>query len=361
MTLFTSTPPSLEYRPAFPKHRGELGIGIVGFGGVAKKWHLTAYKKYGLKVVGVYDISPQATAEIKPHPEKLQVFERLEQLLEHPEIQIVDIATRPVGRIELVRKALRAGKHVLAQKPFATNLDEAYSVVEEAERRRLKLAVNQNGRWAPPWRYASLLIQDGAIGEVQSVTHLYDTRLSWMPNPLHGSANFFIYDYSIHWIDITRCWLEDKNLVTVRAQTFPSLQRPEDGSVMQSMWLMMEYTDGTNAVIRGVGCAHSHTGHPFWIHGTEGTIRGSVDCKSGDYVELEKQGRRSRYELEGDWFPDGFAGAMGELFCAITEDREPYNSARHHLLSLETTLAACQSAERSGMPVRIHAQPNHVT
>jgi hypothetical protein len=57
--------------------------------------------------------------------------------------------------------------------------------------------------------------------------------------------------------------------------------------------------------------------------------------------------------LEGEWWPDGFAGAMGELISAVAEDREPYNSARHNLLSLELALAACESAERDGAPVSV--------
>ena len=50
---------------------------------------------------------------------------------------------------------------------------------------------------------------------------------------------------------------------------------------------------------------------------------------------------------------DGFAGAIGELLCAIADGREPYNSARHNLLSLESTLAACASADEGGRPVEI--------
>ena len=50
-------------------------------------------------------------------------------------------------------------------------------------------------------------------------------------------------------------------------------------------------------------------------------------------------------------FPDGFAGTMGELLTAIQEDRAPYHSARHNLLTLQMTLAACRSAELDGDPV----------
>jgi hypothetical protein len=44
---------------------------------------------------------------------------------------------------------------------------------------------------------------------------------------------------------------------------------------------------------------------------------------------------------------------MGELVTAIAEDREPFNSARHNLLSLQMTLAACHSAEEGGRPVTL--------
>jgi predicted dehydrogenase len=49
--------------------------------------------------------------------------------------------------------------------------------------------------------------------------------------------------------------------------------------------------------------------------------------------------------LEGTWFPDGFHGAMAELLHAIEDDREPTNSARDNLRSLELCFAAVASAE----------------
>ena len=51
-------------------------------------------------------------------------------------------------------------------------------------------------------------------------------------------------------------------------------------------------------------------------------------------------------KLEGQWFPDGFHGTMGELLSAIEENREPINSARNNLKSLALCFAAVASAER---------------
>jgi len=75
-------------------------------------------------------------------------------------------------------------------------------------------------------------------------------------------------------------------------------------------------------------------------------------------VTASKSTRRrppAGYELDGHWFPDGFAGAMGELLCAIAEDREPANSARDNLLTLELTLATCRSADEDGRPIAVSA------
>ena len=81
--------------------------------------------------------------------------------------------------------------------------------------------------------------------------------------------------------------------------------------------------------------------------------RRSGDRPGSELVELERNGARTQFELDGTWHSQGFAGTMAELVSAIAEGREPYHSARHNLLSLELTLAACRSAEADGNPVPI--------
>ncbi|MEM1305028.1 MAG: hypothetical protein AAGG46_09030, partial [Planctomycetota bacterium] len=65
---------------------------------------------------------------------------------------------------------------------------------------------------------------------------------------------------------------------------------------------------------------------------------------------------RATIEFSGSWFPDGFAGAMGELLCAIEDGREPSNSGRLNLESLALCFAAVASAE-AGAPVEIGSVP----
>ena len=341
-----------DYRPSFPRDY-RPGIGIVGCGGIAKLAHLPAYEAYGVNVVGVYDPLPEATRGVAERFAIGRVFDSLDELLADPGIDVVDIATPPAVRVELIRRALAAGKHVLAQKPLAPDLRGAEEVVRDAERRGLRLAVNQNGRWAPAWRAATLLVERGAVGEVFAVTHLLDKDFRFaIGTRADELAHFLIYDYCVHWLDITRCWLAAKTPVAVRAREYRVPNQPRESKAEWGGWIEIACSDGSGAVIRSAGAsATTAPSCPFWIHGSEGTIRGSI--LGSDFVELERDGERTHYELRGAWYVDGFAGAMGELLHAVADDREPYHSARHNLLSLELTLAACRSSETDGAPVSV--------
>jgi predicted dehydrogenase len=346
-----SIPTNLNYLPDTPSDF-RPGIGIIGCGNIVRNAHLPAYEKHGLRVVGVHDISPEALAQVQGKYTVEHIFPDLDEMLSNPEIGIIDIATHPDQRIHLMRKALANGKHILAQKPLSLGITDASEVIKEAKQRGLKIAVNQNGRWAPAWRVATLLIEQGVIGDIVSITHLYDVNFGWVPGTGFDTIpHWAIYDYSVHWFDITRCWMGEHKVESVRARDYRTPNQPAHSTAEWGMWAEITYSNGANAMIRSIGASTANpAGHPFWIHGTEGIIRGSV--LGNDYVELETRQGVYRYKLEGKWFPDGFAGTMGELMYAIRDNREAYNSAQHNLLSLQITLAACKSADEDGRPVK---------
>ena len=71
-------------------------------------------------------------------------------MLTRDDIEVVDIATHPHERVAHSSKAaIAAEKHVLSQKPFVIDLDDGEKLVDLADKNNVKLAVNQNGRWAP--------------------------------------------------------------------------------------------------------------------------------------------------------------------------------------------------------------------
>ncbi len=96
-----------------------------------------------------------------------------------------------------------------------------------------------------------------------------------------------------------------------------------------------------------------------FIAGTEGTILSVGPDSRNQSLTLSTAAGRTTPNLEGCWFPQGFQGTMGELLCAIEENREPYHSARNNLLSLELCFAAVASAEthRPVVPGTVHKLP----
>jgi predicted dehydrogenase len=93
--------------------------------------------------------------------------------------------------------------------------------------------------------------------------------------------------------------------------------------------------------------AHSRFGaeESISITGTQGTLRArDAICEAHDVTLHTKRGV-ARPVLTGKWFNDGFRGTMGELLCAIEENREPSNSARENLRGLEICFAAVKSAK----------------
>jgi len=271
----------MDHSPVFPASY-RPGIGIVGCGSIVKEAHLPAYAAYGVEVVGVYDPAAAATEGLREQfPSVGRVFSSLDELLGHPEIEVVDIATHPAVRLDLIRRAIGAGKHVLAQKPLALDARAAREVVEEAERSGVTVAVNQNGRWAPPWRVATLLLEQGAIGEVVAVTHLHDHDFAWIVGSVFDEMpHFAIYDFSMHWVDITRCWLEGKTVATVRAVDYRTPNQPPASKGRWGAWVAVDYVDGSSALIRCIGSAVTERpGNPFWIHGTD--ARSAAACARG--------------------------------------------------------------------------------
>jgi predicted dehydrogenase len=347
--------------PRFPDDRS--GVAILGAGTIAQSAHLPAYRDHGVGVTGVWSRRPETTATVRERfPFVGRVYASAEELLADPEVSFVDIATGPEGRLEWIEAAVEAGKHVLAQKPLtlsAADLARLPAVLAKADAAGVRVGVNHNGRWAPPWRAATLLIRDHAVGEVVGVTHLHDKPLPPLAGtPFDDVPHMLLTDYLLHWVDITRCWLAEGSpgdagaVTSVQAVDSRVPGQPDDAENPWSATLSLATAGGATASIRIIGNVVSSgaSGCPFWIHGTSGTLRGSVLLDS-DALELDDGTRRTRVALSGAWFVDGFAATLGELMCAVAEDREPENSAADAARSVAVVLAARESAEQGCVPV----------
>jgi predicted dehydrogenase len=338
--------PLLPYEPRDPKNY-RPGIAMIGCGGIAG-WHLKAYRLANYNVVAMCDVNrKQAEKRRDEFYPAAEATDNIQGLLRRDDVEVVDIATHPPERPPLIEAALRAGKHVLSQKPFVTDLKVGERLAELADKHGVKLAVNQNARWAPHFSYIREAIGAGLLGAVDAVHCDVHWDHSWVKGtPFESVRHLILYDFAIHWFDFVTTLMGD-NAERVYATTTTSHAQPIDSPLLAQV--AIKYPSAQATLIFD---AHTRIGRVdrTLVVGSNGTIASSGINQDHQRVELTTAAGVARPDLSGAWFSDGFHGTMGELLCAIEENREPTNSARNNLASLALCFAAVASAER-GKPL----------
>lgn len=335
--------PQLPYQPRDPV-RYHPGIALVGCGGITA-WHLTAYRSAGYNVVALCDIdrkrAQQRREEFFP---QAYVTDDVHKALAHEDVEVVDISTHPHDRSPLIEAAIAAGKHVLSQKPFVTDLDEGERLADLADKHGVKLAVNQNARWAPHFSYIREAVRAGLLGQVNSIHCDVHWDHSWAKGtPFESIRHLILYDFAIHWFDMLCAVMEGRSATRVCATMTRTATQEIDPALMAQA--AIEYPAGQATLVFD---GHTQFGRldRTYVAGSKGTISSAGLDNDDQHLELSTAQGIFQPELKGRWFPDGFHGTMGELLCAIEEEREPSHSARNNLQSLALCFAAVASAER---------------
>lgn len=342
-TAVASIPaPELSYAPPAPKGNAPK-IGLIGCGGITLH-HLKAYKAAGWEVIAFFDPKPEAAASRRDefYPDA-KVCADVVSLLGNPEVGIVDIATHPKVRAELIEMAVGAGKHVLSQKPFAVNLEGGTRLMKLADAAGVRIAVNQNGRWSPYFSYMREAVKAGVIGDVGSVHMVLNWDHTWTAGtPFEDIHHLMFYDFGIHWLDAARSFFGSADATAVSATLAEFPDQPIRPPLLASAAISFPHGMATLAFN---GCSRFGARETCIITGTKGTIHGVGDICGIAAVDIHTVDGHAHKKLDGSWFPDGFRGCMGELMCAIEDDREPENSAADNLKSLAIVLAAMESAD----------------
>lgn len=338
--------PDLPYKP-----RGPVGeppvIGLIGAGGITDA-HLDAYKKAGFEVAVVCDVD-QGRAEMrrdKFFPEARAVSDMAE-VLGDPRVGVIDAATHPAERGPIIEAALNAGKHVLSQKPFVLDLDEGERLAALAKEKGLRLAVNQNGRWAPHVSWMRQAVSAGLIGEVVGVHMGVSWNHAWIKGtPFENVHHVVLYDFAIHWFDMLSCFMGSRTAARVFASTAHAAGQPVKPPLLGQA--LVEY-EGAQATLSFDAYTPVGSRDFTLIAGSKGILRSEGPDLGNQTVTLQTEAGACSPVLEGSWFNDGFHGTMAELMLAIEEGREPANSAANNLRGLAVCFAALKSAD-SGLP-----------
>ncbi len=338
--------PVLDYAPPMPRDRS-TPIGLIGAGGISFA-HLEAYKKYGLNVVAIADRHlDRAEGRRDQFFPKAIATDRVDALIGDPAIKVLDLTLHPRDCAPLMRRALEAGQHVLSQKPFVHELSAGRELVELAEANGLQLAVNQNGRWAPHLSYMREAVAAGLVGQVTGVHVSIQWDHSWIAGtPFEKIDQIVLEDFAIHWFDFLASVIGD----TART-VYATGTRAEDQKVASRLLAqaLVDYPGGQASLVFD-GYTRFGAQDSTVVVGTSGTLRSTGPDLGRQQVSLVTSEGVARPTLAGQWFNDGFAGAMGALLVAIETGKPPINAARGNLASLRLLEAAITSA-RTGGPV----------
>jgi predicted dehydrogenase len=340
--------PDLPYRPIEPKNY-HPGIALIGCGGITAQ-HLTAYRHAGYNVVALCDIDEaRAVARRDSFYPKAAVYTDFQEVLQRDDVEVVDIATHPAARVQLIEAALQHQKHVLSQKPFILDLDEGQRLCELAEKQGMKLAVNQNGRWAPHIAYLRLAIEAGLLGDIISTDLSVSFDHSWVVGtPFDEIHDLVLYDFAIHWFDMLACYLGEQLPERVFAAT--AVARGQTPKPPLLAHVLVDYPSAQATLSFNAATKVGHHDRTYLV-GTNGTAVSQGPGLQEQTIEIVTADGVMTPHLSGQWFPDGFHGAMAELLCAIEEDRTPFHNATDNLNSLALAFAAIGSTH-DGQPKR---------
>jgi predicted dehydrogenase len=184
-----------------------IGIGIVGYG----YWGTNLVRNFaetrGGNLRRVVDSRQDRLELLNRRYPAVRTGSDFNELIADPEIDAVVIATPTASHFELALRSLRAGKHVLVEKPMTTTVDEGRRLVAEAERRSLTLMVDHTFIFTPAVRRIRDLIAGGALGKI-----LYYDSMRINLGLFQHDVNV-IWDLAVHDLSILTYLLNEEPII----------------------------------------------------------------------------------------------------------------------------------------------------
>jgi predicted dehydrogenase len=317
----------------------QVGIGIVGYGMMGKA------HSFG------YTVAP--VMRKLPHPPRLRVIsgrdrakvasaasaygveswvEDWRELIERPDVDIVDICTPPGTHSEIAAAAAAAGKAVICEKPLAITYAQAAAAVEAVQRARVLNAVGFNYRRLPAVSLMKRMIDEGAVGSVRLI------RASWLSDEFVDPAIPFdwrfdrsmggstIADLGSHLIDLAIWMAGPITEVSGQSETFVRERSGREVTVDEASAALVRFGSGARGVFE---MARTAVRRPCDMTVEVNGDRGTLVFEYARLNELLYGDGEDRAELYGmrriraehqshpyarDWWPVGQGVGYGSSF-----------------------------------------------
>jgi predicted dehydrogenase len=342
-----------------------IKIGVIGCGKIAQFRHILEYAANpNVQLVGFYDINQQRAADVAQKYGG-KAFESQEALLA-ADIDAVSICTPNYLHAPQTIAALKAGKHVLCEKPMAGSVEDCEAMLKAAREAGRFLMLGHNQRLAKAHVKAKELIASGLIGEIVNfrTTFFHGGPESWSIDP--GPTTWFfdkrralmgvMADLGIHKTDLIH-HLTGQTIVETTAKLSTIDKKYADGR-------LIDVDDNAICIFRLSGGAVGTMSISWTSYGAEDNstvlygTRGIMTLY-GDPTYSLKVTTRSRenilYQLDGIQTNDRQtkSGVIDAFINCILENREPEISGESVLKSMRVVYASIESSQ-TGKAVKVN-------
>jgi len=323
----------------------DMAAGIIGFG-YTGRLHMDAYEMSGVHVAGVAEAQPAVLDKV---PAGIQQFADYRDLL-NTAIDIVSICTPTGLHCEQALAALRAGKHVLLEKPIATTVADAERISAAEKQSGKHVLVGMTHRFYPEVLAAKRIVENGGIGEILMIRDCVLEHFGFVNSPrwylqpeLAGGGT--VLSSGVHLVDRV-LWFLGEMPVSVSGYTSNRLLNEK---VEDSAQMTLGFLSGRSAQIT-FGLLPEP--HPLIcdleLIGTRGSI--VIHTWSG-YEVRSGTGARHHAVYTSETHPEkvlvGVAAEVEELCAAIAQRRRPRPSTEECTKPIQV-IEAFYRAARTG-------------
>ena len=336
-----------------------IKVGIIGCGKIAQVRHIPEYAaNSNAEVYGFYDIN-QARAEELAKKYGGKAYTSYEELLADPEIVAVSVCAANHAHAEISIAALKAGKHVLCEKPMAVTLEECEAMVAAAKESGKYLMIGQNQRLAKAHAKAKELIEQGAIGKVLTFRTIFGHGgpETWSIDP---GANVWFFDKTkaamgamadlgIHKTDMIQYVLGTK-IVKTQAVLTTLDKKDATGNLIgvdDNAICIYQMENGVIGTMTASWTYYAAEDNTTVIYGTKGELRLYDDPKYS-VQQINADGTRVDYQIDQIQTNDNqTASGIIDLFVdCLVQNKEPEISGADVLHAMKAVFASIESSAK---------------
>jgi predicted dehydrogenase len=343
-----------------------LNVGIIGCGKIAQYRHIPEYlANKNTKIAGYFDLNKKR-AENLAEEFGGKAYDSYQDLLANEDINAVSVCTTNFTHAEITIAALKAGKHVLCEKPMATTLEDCQSMVDTAQDESRFLIIGHNQRLAKSHVRAKELLATGLIGEILSfrTTFGHPGPETWSIDP--GLDTWFfkkdlaamgvMADLGIHKTDLIH-YLTGQRIVETTARLHTLNKRDKEGkliSVDDNAFCIYRLEGGAVGTMHVSWTFYGPEDNSTIIYGTKGIMRIYDDPNYSIRINTF-DGEEILYDIDRIQTNESQtkSGVIDAFVDAILQNKEPEISGKVVLDSMRVIFASIESS-KSGKSVTIN-------